>query len=187
MVWKLLCCLEKMSDENWNIYNSSDTDPDTDTESDINDYQEGSDVEVGGKSMVESLFGDLSDLEDDDGQENEMPEIVSRPVLGRRSVNKRQKNRRLIDQFDSDIPNFSSLEPEEMHLPFSHILSSYQEWKRIEDACLSGFRDVSELSKVRNKTIRLVADAAEYALQKQTALLPSLNKAFVVYAGQRNL
>ena len=186
----------KMSEEDWDLDNNSDSDIDTDTESDINDYQEGEEVEDLDKKEINSLFGDISDLDSDlDEPESVRSSIVSRQrlktvpksAMGKRNVRERQQNRRSIDQLKYNIPDFSSLDTEETYLPFSHVLSPYHEWKRVEDACFSGFRDVSELSKVRNKTIRLVADAAEYALQKNTALLPSLNKSFVVYAAQRGV
>lgn len=184
----------KMSEEKQSLnndyfndyFNDSDTDSGTDSESDVNDY--GGSVKGSDKAEIDSLFGDISDLNSDleELEEQTIP-LQLKPVIKIRSVKERQQNKREIDQDKYDIPNFSSLETEETYLPFSHVLSMYQEWKCVEDACLSGFRDVSELSKVRNKTISLVADAAEYALQQNKALLPDLNKSFVVYAAQRGV
>jgi hypothetical protein len=168
-----------MSDEDILYNTGTDTDTDTDTEDEAADYPDQEDEPTGVGDREDDLFGDISDLESN--LDDEPPRGVQR------TIKERLQGRRVIDQLDYNIPKFSNLEPEEQVLPFTHILSPYQEWELVEDACLSGFRDVAGLSKVRNAVIRLVADAADYALQRNKALLPDLNKAFVVYAAQRGL
>jgi hypothetical protein len=150
---------------------------DSDDEEEERDYGE----EQHGDEQVdeENLFGDIDDLDDDDdapGPNMRMSEL----------------ERLKIAMAYEDIPpeellDFESLDDEEMDLPFSYIVSPKMQWEYVLDACNSGFGVVSNLGKVSNAVLRLVADAAMMAVRDGTARVPEINDAFMRYAGQRGV
>lgn len=127
------------------------------------------------------VFGDISDISSDSEDEYNNTACASPRVKFK------------IDRKDyiSDVPMsdnkvFDTLDPDEKkYLPLNYILSPMMEWKYIQEACASGFRSVSNLIRVSNKTIRQIANISQYTLDNGTAKIPKLNQAFIEYAAQR--
>lgn len=174
-----------LSQEDDDVYiENNETDEETEDDTDESksiDYDDRSIADDDKHATVEYCFGDIDDIDESDS------ETPCAPSSSKRST-------RIIRQsFDTgftidNIPNFDNLDEEEKeYLPFNYIVSPALEWAFIQEACASGFRSVSNLSRVSNKTIRLIADIAQYTLQTDKAVLPQLNMAFITYAKQRDM
>jgi hypothetical protein len=129
------------------------------------------------KSLEKRLFGDLSS----DFSSNSSNSYIE----------KTNKKKLINDDDDGsifEIPVFDDLYfDEKKYLPISYILSPNMEWYYIEKACKSNFNDVTNLSRVSNKTIKKIANISQYALDKKTCQNPTLNNNFIKYANQRGL
>lgn len=144
-----------------------------DDESSQTDYVYEGDVE---NPDINYLFGDIGDIEEEDVDE----EIeCSRPKYNNRVTD--------LTWVDS-APVFDQLDKEEQELlPLNYIVSPELEWKFIQEACASGFRNVKNLSRVSNKTLKLIADISQYTLNINMSKFPRLNTAFIEYAEQRGV
>lgn len=126
------------------------------------------------------LFGDISDISDDEN----MPMSCRSPM----AEIKVERVEYLSDLSMFDEKVFETLDQDEKkYLPLNYIVSLNMEWMYIQEACASGFRSVSNLSRVRNSTIRQLANISQYALDNGSAKIPKLNQAFIDYAAQRGI
>jgi len=127
------------------------------------------------------VFGDISDISSD--SEDEYNNTVCASPRVKFKIDRKE--------YISDVPMndnkvFDTLDPDEKkYLPLNYIVSPMMEWKFIQEACASGFRSVSNLIRVSNKTIRQIANISQYTLDNGTAKIPKLNQAFIDYAAQR--
>lgn len=153
-----------------------------DEETDI-DYN--SDIEDDERQLNEKdIFGDISDISDDTDTE----EDVNIPCVSPTVRLKIDKKEYVSDLSMNDTKVFETLDPDEKkYLPLNYIVSPWMEWKFIQEACASGFRSVTNLSRVSNKTIREIANISQYTLDNNTSMIPRLNQAFIEYAAQRGI
>lgn len=189
-----------MSDQcSQNTYdNKYDSDYMYEAETVVNDVyeeeeEEKSDIDYGSdteedekqpKGLTErDVFGDISDVSSD--TEDEPPNISCVSPTHKLKINRKEF---VSDLSINDTKVFDTLDPDEKkYLPLNYIVSSLMEWIFIQEACASGFRSVANLSRVSNKTIREIANISQYTLDRNTAMIPRLNQAFIEYAAQRGI
>jgi hypothetical protein len=140
-------------------------------------------VETERQLTEKDVFGDISDISSDTEDED-----YNMPCVSPTTRLKIDRTEFVSDLSMNDTKVFETLDPDERkYLPLNYIVSSSMEWKFVQEACASGFRSVANLSRVSNKTIRQIANISQYTLDKNTAMIPRLNQAFIEYAAQRGI
>lgn len=134
---------------------------DDDSEKEMIGYDEPAEEDEGGRDAFEEE-DDYSEDEDRHGRE---------PRL--------DKEREEVD----DEVDVSELTEEESYLPLSFLLGKIAQWKIMQRACRSGFRLVEDMHKVVDRQLRILVDAAVYAVQDKGPV----HDAIIKYGAQRKL
>jgi len=155
-----------------------DNDDDINEGVDDYDYGDNEGSNEGSQETVQSLFGDCSVSSGD----------ISEIMRGRGSTNicstKNPVGQSISSEDKINIEDFMD-DLEERILPLSHIVSRKEQYQYAVTACESHFNLVSNMDKVSNSILRLIADAAAIALRDRTANEPEVNLSFMKYAEQR--
>jgi len=140
---------------------------------------------------------DEDDSEDDsDGEEGEDGNEEDEGVRGRGRGRGRggRAGEGAIEADEEDIPDYWNLDKSESLLPMSYVISGYEQWYYILNACKSNFNVVKNLGKVNNAVLKLVADAAGLANTKDVTGVLKLtpqqiqtNNTWIRYARQRGV
>lgn len=86
---------------------------------------------------------------------------------------------------ETDKPDFVNLtEEERRYLPLAYVLSQSAQWRIVLKALTSNFTNISELPKVNDYVLEVIADSIEYSIQKGVKPLPS-SVALLKYAERR--
>lgn len=94
---------------------------------------------------------------------------------------------RMEDITTSDKPDFENLtEDERLLLPMSYVLSQSAQWRIILDAIMSNFTNISELPKVNDFTLDLIADSIMFSMTKGVKPSPAAI-ALLRYAEKRHV
>jgi hypothetical protein len=161
-----------------------DNDDDINEGVDDYDYGDNEGSNEGSQETVQSLFGDCS-VSSDEGISEEMR---GRFGAGGASTNicstKNPVGQSISSEDKINIEDFMD-DLEERILPLSHIVSRKEQYQYAVTACESHFNLVSNMDKVSNSILRLIADAAAIALRDRTANEPEVNLSFMKYAEQR--
>lgn len=88
---------------------------------------------------------------------------------------------------ETDKPDFANLsEKEKMFLPLAYVLSQSAQWRIVLKAITSNFINVSDLPKVNDYVLEIVADSVAYSISKGNSPLPSAI-AILKYAEKRGV
>jgi hypothetical protein len=157
-------------------FNDDEIEDDVDSEAEVfgyDDEDEDDEDDVDGDGDGDGGDGD------DDGDDDNV-------IFKKSGFKKSETNDVGLEYF----PDFDFLEPEESLLPLTYVVSPFEQWSSILDACKSDFKIVKNLDKVNNKTLKLIADAAAISNNIPTARslhFLKVNNAFIRYAKQRNV
>lgn len=93
-----------------------------------------------------------------------------------------------IDNYHDDTlrPDFSSLTMKEHYLPLSYIVSPAEQWRIIYNALISNFIQTSDLPKVTDKQLTIVADAISYSARHHNKI-PNAAYSLLQYAIKRQV
>ena len=135
-------------------------------------------------SDVSSIAGyddDEENITDDDTDDNDDEVIIDfEPMIKNKYLKKK------VADYSTSI-NFDTLDEEYKLLPLVYIVSVFDQWEILLRACSTQFTDVSNLNKVSDSLLKLVADAAKINKKKKKFKNINTNMAFIEYANKRNV